>query len=163
MSDKSVLRMMLEQEAAAFALMGGPSLMSQLILKHGIEGVGVKHDQPPGTPKECFSNAAHRALEGPFDYVEGYGLRASLGIPIHHAWNIDKDGRIIDVTWTDPEKCHYIGIRFSRSTLRRELLKNEVYGLLAPFEMLNINLMKEIDRDLVEQALQNAKSRRLRA
>ena len=163
MSAEPTLRDVLAAQIEAFGAIGGSNLLGKIILKHGIYGRGVRHSYLRGRMKECFSNAAHRALEGPMHYVEGYAMRKGIGFPIHHAWNIDPDGEIIDVTWDDPWDCEYLGIKFTHDVLLRELLKNEVYGLLAPFEMLNIDLLREIDADVVDEAISSRARLRSRA
>jgi hypothetical protein len=52
-----------------------------------------------GIPRYCFHNAYLAAVRSRerLRYVEGYALGSI--IPVHHAWNIDPDGRIVDVTW----------------------------------------------------------------
>lgn len=47
-------------------------------------------------PKACFRNAALFAFAHRLPYVEGY---ATAIIPVHHAWCLDHDGRILEVTW----------------------------------------------------------------
>jgi hypothetical protein len=153
------LRDMLQREADAFSALSGSALLAQIIVKHGVYGRGIKHDLPMGTPKECYSNAAHLALDGPYRYVEGYAMRDSLCIPIHHAWVLDEDGKVIDTTWQRPEDCQYLGVRIARDALRRELLKNGVYGVLAPNEMLNVDLLRVLDPDLVAAAIRSADRR----
>lgn len=49
--------------------------------------------------KECFRNALMMAQERSLDYVEGYAL--GHGIPVHHAWCLDADGKVVDPTWRD--------------------------------------------------------------
>jgi hypothetical protein len=48
--------------------------------------------------KACFSNAIQLALVHPekYTYVEGYV--ASGTIPLEHAWVVDREGRVIDIT-----------------------------------------------------------------
>lgn len=153
------LRALLTQETEALAFLGGSSLLTKLVLKHGIEGRGIAHGHKMGVPKECFKNAAERALWEPFDYVEGYAMRDSLCIPIHHAWLLNPDGEVIDVTWDRPEECQYLGIKIGHRKLRSELLANEVYGLFDLGGMLNIKLMREIDAGLVDAAMDALKRR----
>lgn len=51
-------------------------------------------------PTYCFDNALETHDEYGLTYVEGFALSAStLGIPIHHAWNIEANGDVVDVTW----------------------------------------------------------------
>jgi hypothetical protein len=36
-----------------------------------------------------------------YSYVEGYAMGV---IPVHHAWCVDKDGNVIDTTWSATER-----------------------------------------------------------
>jgi hypothetical protein len=42
-------------------------------------------------------------------YVEGY---AQAILPVHHAWNVDAQGRVMEVTWEEPGVA-YFGIEFN--------------------------------------------------
>ena len=85
------------------------------------------------------------------EYYEGYVIHKQLPLPILHAWNV-KDGRVIDTTLKNPEEYEYMGIRFDEKTIMREQLKHEVYGLL-DVGMINLELLREIDNELVEEGL----------
>jgi hypothetical protein len=50
-------------------------------------------------------------------YCEGFVLRAAMPIAIHHAWAIDDDQRVIDVTLSDPKACIYRGVPIPRCDL----------------------------------------------
>jgi hypothetical protein len=53
-----------------------------------------------GIPNECFRNAFLAALNRKLPYVEGYALDSSQSsLPILHAWNLDRDGCVVDTTW----------------------------------------------------------------
>jgi len=97
-----------------------------------------------GTPKECFSNAANLVIDGaaPF-YAEGYAMRPDIGLPIHHAWAADSEGRVIDPTWDAPEDCLYLGVQIERAPLIRALMDLEVYGILDQGLGFNARLVEE--------------------
>lgn len=83
------------------------------------------------TPKQCYQNAAalvmqHRNLW----YVEGYACPPGL-IPLHHAWCVDSDGRVIDPTLQEPQNTQYFGIPVSAGFLFREIEKSGYWGLFA--------------------------------
>lgn len=90
----------------------------------------------PGPAKSCFETAGRAALERPdvFFYVEGWA--AGL-VPIHHAWLVTRDGVVVDPVWAgvseeDPNPLPgeaYVGVPFHASSLRRRLLRTEVWGL----------------------------------
>lgn len=86
---------------------------------------------PHGPPGLCFGNAIHAAVLYDLEYVEGWAVTpGDVGLPVHHAWNTDAAGRLVDVTWTGPRAstrisgdrayrvfgrpgAAYLGVRFS--------------------------------------------------
>jgi hypothetical protein len=95
------------------------------------------------TPKQCFYNGRQLVRRSKaLKYCEGIACRPELPLPVHHAWAIGVDHRVIDPTWDRPETCEYLGIIFDRSLLTHSLrysgqLFNE-WGALRPdiFELL---------------------------
>jgi hypothetical protein len=72
------------------------------------------------TPHACFANAAYlvgrrRALR----YCEGFVLHSGLPIPIHHAWAIDAQNRVVDPTLRDPASYEFIGFPITLGERRR--------------------------------------------
>jgi len=65
-----------------------------------------------GTPKHCFANAIINCVRYGWRYVEGYAAPEFCGLPFHHAWNLDRDGRAYDCTWPEVGRA-YIGVEFS--------------------------------------------------
>ena len=89
-----------------------------------------------GEPQECYSNAAKAVLgmSGLFAhpdwrYVEGYALAKDIPFPVAHAWAVDQDDRVIELTWPDAG-LEYRGIEFDHDRLRGILLKREMFGVL---------------------------------
>lgn len=112
---------MLQQMGDAWAALGSPYTSHALVAREGRAWIAqaLPKDIKRGTPKECFRNALTLVMRDPnLRYVEGYALRRGIGIPIHHAWAVDKAGRVIDNTWTDPEECEYVGMVFSAEALQ---------------------------------------------
>lgn len=72
-------------------------------------------------PHACFDNTARlvRRMRCKLRYCEGYIGRDDLPIPIHHAWAIDADNRVIDPTLAEPEKYSFIGFPISLAERRR--------------------------------------------
>lgn len=66
-------------------------------------------------PKACFRNAAMFAILHRLPYVEGY---ATHMIPVHHAWCLDHDGRVIEVTWKT-FGSDYFGVQFDPRLVRK--------------------------------------------
>lgn len=109
---------------------------------------------------QCYRNAALLALAGYGEYVEGFAMKSGL-IPLQHAW-IEIDGEAIDNTWRDADGTEYMGVTFSDDVLRRELLKNKVYGILEQRGRINRALIASIDRQLIVDA-ETALQQRVRA
>jgi len=68
-----------------------------------------------GPPHECFDNAAKLARNGDgLRYCEGFAAHPKAMVPFHHAWTVDDDFRVIDVTLQQPETYAYLGVPFSQ-------------------------------------------------
>lgn len=86
-----------------------------------------------GKDKLCFMNAAqladrHRDLT----YVEGFAVPSGIGIPMHHAWCVDKDGKVLDNTWAKKGQA-YFGVAFDTRYLWDALAKTRHYGMFTDF------------------------------
>jgi hypothetical protein len=59
----------------------------------------------PGRIKMCFQNARRlvQLTRGHLTYVEGFAVMMSA-VPVHHAWNVDPEGRLVDIT------CQALGV-----------------------------------------------------
>ncbi|CAB4130412.1 hypothetical protein UFOVP119_36 [uncultured Caudovirales phage] len=125
--------------------------MEEFVLRHALparRGSVLPAGVPMDQPKDCYRNAAHLAIANPgYTYCEGYAIRNSLPLPIQHAWVVDGIGRVIDSTWSEPERCQYLGVPFSRDELVRELTLNGVYGLLDTGRGMNIALVVRISAE----------------
>lgn len=99
----------------------------------------------------CFSNAAKLTLERDWLYVEGYASSKKVGVPLLHAWNVTKEGKLVDATWNEPETTEYFGVAFNRKSMGRWLAKQKYYGLLDSGIGLNIELMLEMDPALTDE------------
>lgn len=73
-----------------------------------------------GAPRMCFGNAIVLAATRGLRYIEGFAL-SPLGLPIHHAWNLDPAGQVVDTTWglwaggrcLIPMGLAYVGVEFA--------------------------------------------------
>lgn len=117
-------------------LESGSRAFTTFVLEHGREWVSSAFDLPSGRwiPRACYHNCqailladVRRSKPRGFIYVEGYACSAAVGFPFvtEHAWLVDRDGRVIDPTWDDPERSAYFGVPF-RSDYVREVTKK--YG-----------------------------------
>ena len=95
-----------------------------LLLKEGVLFKDIRdpagsNEQSACKAKACYLNCFTLAAEEPdrYIYCEGYGVLASLGLPLPHAWVYDKtDKAVVDPTWaaagnTGPDDI-YLGIPF---------------------------------------------------
>ena len=78
----------------------------------------------PGTPQECYKNAAFLTVEDDsLIYCEGYALFRSGSAPRLHAWVTDGHGRAIDNTW--PKRgVAYAGVPIRSVFVTMTALKN---------------------------------------
>jgi hypothetical protein len=157
-SNIATLRSILERRVAAWGgVYAAACAMERFVLAHGLPeatGSPLGDGHKPGEAKACFSNATKLALaDNRLRYVEGFGMRVGLMIPIHHAWCVYEDGQVVDPTWRDPEACRYLGVVFERETLIAQMLKWEVYGVLDPGHGANVELMAEFsERSKTQEA-----------
>lgn len=101
-------------------------------------------EEPPQiklmTPKECYSNATHMALDNPkqYDYVEGVYASPHLPFPIEHAWLVDKNtGTVVDPTLGWQPKARYVGVAYPKMFVMRKMLQNKYYGIHSDGNMMN--------------------------
>ena len=128
---KSYLRMVAEMHGP-----GQPNVPN-FLLKNGrtFRVTEKTYEGKRKTAKLCYMNATQAALSDPdLTYVEGY--ITVHGVPIQHAWNVNKAGDVIDPTITKSEHVSgYFGVPFNHDYLARAALKNKVYGLLGHASM----------------------------
>lgn len=110
----------------------GQVSLAKFLLEHGrsYEMTPETYSCPRGEPHLCFMNAAQMAMGHPDQqYVEGYV--DVHGVPIKHAWVVNKLGQVSDPTLKSGEGIGgYFGVPFGPKYLSSTLLKNKVYGLL---------------------------------
>lgn len=129
---------------------GEPRGWYQLLASRGAayEGSPQDHGFKKGTPKECFSNALHLALDNHMLYAEGFATHPKLGgIPIEHAWCVSADGEVVDNTWSYPDAVYY-GLVFSPVKAGRIVQKLGYYGISGSlFNDRDGSVMKFINQD----------------
>lgn len=92
-----------------------------------------------GPLRQCYENAGLLCIGNPgLTYVEGYAQPPGLP-PVHHAWCIDMDGRVIDNTFRDCSSSQYFGVPIRAETLRALVEKTGRWGLFA--EMMTPELL----------------------
>jgi hypothetical protein len=119
-----LLQRKLEREQDAFNSSGefaqtqGMVTKSEWLMKHGRFfaprrlPAGYRH----GTLKECYSNSSQLAIKRGLTYCEGL-LLSSAGNLLPHAWCLDGDQRLLEVTLKEPGRS-YFGVAFSTSFLQ---------------------------------------------
>ena len=95
------------------AMRDGPGL-EQWLLDHGQYGIvepsPPAREWPATTPQACYENALIAAMQwDDLTYVEGY-VMPDHGFPIHHAWLVDSDGRVLDPTLDYQADWVYFGV-----------------------------------------------------
>src|SRR5260221_725834 len=85
----------------------------------------------PGVAQGCYRNATLVALErGDLTYVEGYAT--VHGVPISHAWLVDRTGLVLEPTLRPKDSADrtigYFGVPFKTEYVLKALKKNKVYG-----------------------------------
>jgi hypothetical protein len=147
-----VIREYLEQTVKNWAVLGHPAIMERFVLRNGKEFAPGPRLGHQGEPNACYSNATKWMLEPPWSprnarYVEGFFLRKSLPIALQHAWVDLGDGKAMDPT-VESEGNYYMGVSFDRKTLREQLRRNKVYGLLDHGHGINTDLIFRLDPEL---------------
>lgn len=108
-------------------IFGDATPVYEFLLEHGKEYSGVPWNEFRGSGwrrmkrQRCFENSFVAADRYGLTYCEGF---ASTGIfPLHHAWCLDGEGRVVDFTWradeirSDATKWQYFGISFDLTAL----------------------------------------------
>jgi len=120
----------------------------ELILDRGIEmeHAPLLEDIDRGMPKSCYHNC-FQLLKDNLDltYCEGYALYSELPLPLIHAWLVDEDGKVIDLTWDEPDTV-YLGVPFETKWFINLLRSRNREDCLAVFEsnhMEDYSLLKE--------------------
>jgi hypothetical protein len=81
----------------------------------------------PGSPKQCYRNAAMLALaESCLVYCEGFAV---AHFPVEHAWCVDRVGRVVEPTWHCPGS-EYFGVPIRTAYLRKALVDQGSCGVL---------------------------------
>lgn len=88
-----------------------------------------------GRPRRCFENAATLAgaLPERFGYVEGFASGPMLPLAVQHAWCVDREGFVVDITWRG-EGAAYFGVPFRRASLGKVLAERCRLPLIDAYE-----------------------------
>ena len=135
-------------------IMGDPSLVYEFLLAHGKEYSGLPWKTFRGSgwrrmkPQHCFENAFVAADRHGLTYCEGY---ATTGIfPVHHAWCLDDDNRVVDFTWREekigrehPSEWQYFGVAFDLTQLAFALRGKPTWSVLFDLPYADENFIAE--------------------
>ena len=86
-------------------------------------------------PKECYYNSIVLAsLEKGLEYYDGYYMTETFPIPFEHAWAVDENGHVIDVTAyvAGIEVKEYFGIQIPFDYVFQFISKTDTATWLAP-------------------------------
>jgi hypothetical protein len=123
---------------------------ADIMLEHGRQFLfdADSYKCKQGRQKECYKNAASAVMHDPdLTYVEGYVT--VFGVPIEHAFAVDKQGHVVDPTIRDPSSIGaYIGLPLKNEYLYKTMAKKKVYGVLDP--MINPERLEENPADYVK-------------
>jgi len=107
----------------------GPNIYNDFMLKHAKEYDfgSASFEGERGEVHGCFQNAFHLAFEDQsMTYVEG--KLSCHGVPIDHAWCIDRNGFVIDPTLEDAgQVMGYFGIPFRTEYVQKAFVWNGYY------------------------------------
>jgi hypothetical protein len=135
------------------------SPQARFVLEHG--KLMSVHPKPGkkysviGLGGQCLQNAFDMVLTRKrLTYCEGFAQRD--GIPVLHAWCIDRTGQVIDPTWGQDLKAEYFGMPFQssyvsniRSTCRMQvsMIHNHVmnFPLIRGVHPLEMALKREAE------------------
>lgn len=88
---------------------------ADFVLREGSWWKPAPHDLMMGQAKRCYGNSIAGVVLHGLRYVEGYAI-GEVNMPIHHAWNVDADGRVVDLTWPNTRPLRglaYLGVEFA--------------------------------------------------
>jgi hypothetical protein len=135
---------LLDQQIETWEMLNVPALLERFVRRNGKWFAPVKRIGTKREPKACFSNATTFVQKRGGKYVEGYVLNKKLPWLFHHAWVTMTGFDAMDPT-LNSNKYEYFGVEFDFDVVRREIVRNKVYGLLDPGLGLNTELMFAID------------------
>lgn len=141
------IRQDIQNQVDDWQAMGQPALMQRFILEKGRAWIPQALPKPFErlTPKNCFQNSYVLAeLDHHYKFVEGLALNQNVDMLVHHAWCVDADNRVVDLTWEKPAECLYFGIRFNHfRVVKHQTDITGCYSILDSDSGLNTKFMFE--------------------
>ncbi|MBD2132587.1 hypothetical protein H6F47_09145 [Sphaerospermopsis sp. FACHB-1094] len=99
-----------------------------------------------GEPKSCCQNCYQALYDFPeLSYCEGFAMNNNLGIPIIHAWLVNKNLEVIDPTWIGDrfQNCTYFGVVLTDDFVLEMTGKTERYGILESDYVMDYQLQRQ--------------------
>ena len=102
---------------------------------------GVKR----GRMGACYDNATQLVLmQSDLRYCEGVAYTGrDTPFAYLHAWAVDKDGKVVDPTWDQPEKARYFGVAYDTHAYMAHMLRGGYYGVLGGNPKTAAKVMKK--------------------
>jgi len=97
------------------------------VLKHGRIWTIAEKQPSRMTPKQCFENAYLFSNESHI-YCEGWAVPSNIPLPIWHAWCLNLEGEVLELTWEAPGLA-YIGIPAQQEWLIDQICEYREYGI----------------------------------
>jgi hypothetical protein len=153
MSDNNIeyLITTLQQRAELFTKLNkNPNLLYK-----SVDGLVLAYGQPftkqitspfKGEPKSCCQNCYQALYDFPeLSYCEGFAMNNNIGIPIIHAWLVNKNLEVIDPTWTGEkfQNCTYFGVVLTEDFVLEMTEKTERYGILESDYLMDYQLQRQ--------------------
>lgn len=105
--------------------------INALILKYGRKySVSKNTKLSSDTPKMCYQNAYKAACDN-HDLLSCEGCVSFMGIPINHAWVVNKEGKAFEPTlkFKKGESLEYFGVTYTTQFIIEESLRSGHYGV----------------------------------
>lgn len=118
-------------------LHSGCASVEAFVLQFGEEfsGQHLPEDMDAMTPQMCFLNCFEIAKDNcGLTYCEGFILRDTLPLVIHHAWLVNDDSQVVEPTVTDEiEGLTYFGIKLPFESVADIVDATGSYSVLGKF------------------------------
>jgi hypothetical protein len=118
--------------------------IERLLLETGRGFTNIKLTSHKGKPKVCYENCFKAIMfNDDYNYCEGYFIYDDINIAIAHAWLVDKEDNVIDITLKDNlPGAVYFGVVFNREFVLDMGEKLKYYGILDSDHMLDHEFKK---------------------
>lgn len=126
-----------ELMAYAHSQMSGLQTIEGFVVEYGDEFLGqhLPEGMKPMAPRMCFKNCFEVAEnDSSLTYCEGFIVRSTLPLTIHHAWLIEEDGTVVEPTVTDAiEGLSYFGVQLPFESVADIVDATGSYSVLGKF------------------------------